>query len=240
MKLEILAFGAHPDDVELSCGGTVIKHIAAGYKVGVIDITRGELGTRGTAETRELEAIKGSKIMGISVRENLGLPDGFFQNDPDAQIQVIMAIRKYRPTIVFANALRDRHPDHGRAAELVRLAAFYSGLIKIETEIDGEKQEAWRPKAVYHYMQDHWIDPDLVVDITDQYEQKCEAFLAYETQLYTGRNEEGEPETPISTPSFMEFLTARMRSVGRLINVEYGEGFNVERVPGVEDMVELL
>ena len=239
MKLDILAFGAHPDDVELCAAGTLMKHIDNGYKVGVIDLTQGELGSRGTAETRELEAIKASKIMGISIRENLGLPDGFFQNDPDAQLQVIMAIRKYRPTIVFANAIRDRHPDHGRASELVRQAAFYSGLIKIGTEIEGEAQEAWRPKAVYHYVQDHWIEPDLVVDITDYIDRKFEAIMAYETQFYREGEGSDEPKTPISTPEFRAFLEARMRSTGRLISVPFGEGFTVDRAAGVEDLVEL-
>ena len=240
MKLDILAFGAHPDDVELCAAGTLMKHIDLGYKVGVIDLTQGELGTRGTAETRELEAIKAAKIMGISIRENLGLPDGFFQNDPDAQLQVIMAIRKYQPTIVFANAIRDRHPDHGRASELVRQAAFYSGLRKIQTELDGKPQEAWRPKAVYHFIQDHWIDPDLVVDITDYYERKKEAYMAYETQFYREGEEADEPKTPISGPEFQDYLMARMRATGRLISVEYGEGFTVDRAVGVGDMVALL
>jgi bacillithiol biosynthesis deacetylase BshB1 len=239
MKLDILAFAAHPDDVELSCSGTLIHHIAQGKKVGVIDLTAGELGSRGTTETREQEAREASRIMGIHVRENLGLPDGFFRNDTDEQMQVIMAIRKYQPDIILANAIHDRHPDHGRAAQLVREAAFYSGLLKIETTVDGQMQKPWRPKALYHYIQDRWIDPDLVVDITPYMDQKFEAILAYRTQFF----QEGEPHdgpiTPISTKGFRDFLYARMRQFGRPTGVEFGEGFTVERVPGVDDLTTL-
>lgn len=239
MKLDILAFAAHPDDVELSCSGTLMHHIAMGKKVGVIDLTAGELGSRGTVATREQEAKDASRIMGIHVRENLGLPDGFFRNEVDEQMQVIMAIRKYRPEVILANAIRDRHPDHGRAAQLVSEAAFYSGLLKIETAIDGVVQEPWRPKAVYHYIQDRWIDPDLVVDITPYMDRKFEAILAYKTQFFQDGEPQEGPVTPISTKGFRDFLYARMQQFGRAINVDFGEGFTVERVPGVNDLTAL-
>lgn len=232
LKLDILAFAAHPDDVELACGGTIIKHVALGKKVGVVDLTRGELGTRGTIETRKEEAEASSKILGLSVRENLGLPDGFLKEDEESLISIIHAIRKYQPEIVFCNALADRHPDHGIAGKLVSRACFLSGLIKIETG-----QEAWRPKIVYHYIQDRYIKPDVVVDITDQFEERMKAVMAFKTQFYNPDSK--EPQTAISSLEFIENLKGRMLDFGRLINTTYGEGFTVERPVGTSNIFDL-
>jgi N-acetylglucosamine malate deacetylase 1 len=238
MKLDILAIGAHPDDVELCASGTLLKHISKGYKVGILDLSRGELGTRGNAELRMQEAAKAAKILGLSIRETLDMADGFFQNDKDHQLQIIKIIRKYRPEVILGNAVSDRHPDHGRAGKLIADSCFYSGLIKIETELDGKPQKPWRPVAVYHYIQDYYIIPDLVVDISAFYEKRVETIMAYASQFHTGR-EPGEPETPISSPQFLEFLRGRTLSFGRLIGSEYGEGFTVSRAVGVEDLLEL-
>src|SRR5205085_3490328 len=204
MKLDILAFGAHPDDVELGCGGTLLKHIAAGQKVGIIDLTRGELGTRGTAETRDEEAAHAAKILGVHFRENLHMKDGFFQNDTCHQMEIIKRIRKYLPEIVICNAIEDRHPDHGRSSKLVSDACFLSGLAKIETEYESIKQNAWRPKVIYHYTQDRYIKPDLLVDISDHLEKKEEALLAYKTQFHDPDSD--EPETYISSPEFFQSI----------------------------------
>lgn len=231
MKLDILALGVHPDDVELACSGTVISHIAMGKKVGIVDFTRGELGTRGTAETRKAESEAASKILGVAVRENLGMADAFFQNDKAHQLKLIAAIRKFQPEIVLANALDDRHSDHGRAAKLTIDACFYSGLVKIETQDEeGNIQAPWRPKQIYHYVQDRYMKPDLIVDVTPYWEQRMNAVKAFKTQFFVGRQEDNEPATPISTPDFMQFLEARAREFGRLIGVKYGEGF-VSRTP---------
>lgn len=239
MKVDILAIGVHPDDVELSCSGTLIKHQKAGKKVAVVDLTRGELGTRGTAETRDVEAADAAKIMGLSDRMNLCMADGFFQNDEAHQRLLIQAIRYYQPAIILANAIRDRHPDHGRAAQLIKDAAFYSGLAKIETEYRGQAQAPWRPSAVYHYIQDYWIDPDFVVDISAEMDTKMEAVLAYKTQFHQpGEKQEG-PVTPISTEGFQSFLRARMRQYGRLINASYGEGFVTNRAMGIDDLLAI-
>lgn len=238
MKLDILAIGVHPDDVELSCGGTILKHIALKKKVGILDLTRGELGTRGTPEIRTQEAKKAAKILGVSVREQLDMADGFFANDEKHQLQIIEIIRKYQPEIILCNAISDRHPDHGRAAKLVADACFYSGLIKIETKQGKKLQEAWRPKAVYHYIQDNFIHPDLVIDITKQMDKKMEAILAFESQFYNPKSK--EPATAISGPEFMEAVKAKNSIFGRTIGVRYGEGFTVSRAIGVNSLFHLV
>ncbi|NCT94633.1 MAG: bacillithiol biosynthesis deacetylase BshB1 [Chitinophagaceae bacterium] len=231
MKLDILAFGVHPDDVELGCSGTIMAALAEGKKVGVVDLTRGELGTRGTAETRKAEAARAAAIMGLTVRENLGIADGFFQNDEAHQRKVIAIIRKYQPDIILANAPEDRHPDHGRSAKLVSDAAFLSGLRKIETVQDGQAQEAWRPSYVFHYIQDRFIQPSFVVDITPFMERKMESVLAYTTQFNSGGND-GEPQTYISSPQFLEQVKARAMLLGKRIGVGYAEGYITEKIIG--------
>lgn len=238
MKLDILAFGAHPDDVELGCGGTIAKEIALGKKVGIIDLTRGELGTRGSVEIRNRESANAAKILGVSVRENLDMRDGFFVNDESNQLEIIKMIRKYTPEIVLCNAIDDRHIDHGKGGQLVSDACFLSGLIKIETEIKGEKQDAWRPKLVYHYIQWKNIEPDFVVDITGYNEKKVEAILAYGSQFYNANSD--EPETPIASKNFLESLSYRAQDLGRLIGVDYAEGFTVERYLAVNSLGDLL
>jgi N-acetylglucosamine malate deacetylase 1 len=237
MKLDILAFAAHPDDVELSCSGTIIRHIYAGYSAGIVDLTEGELGTRGNPELRRKEAEKASAILGIAARENLGLKDGLFTGDEYSKLSVIRMIRKYKPEIVLANAIRDRHPDHGKASELVSQACFLAGLPKLETTLDGKKQESWRPKAIYHYVQDYQFRPDLIVDISDFMDQRMEAIMAYSSQFYNPASD--EPETAISSRQFMDLLRSRAMENGRLIGVAYGEAFMVERPPGVDDLVQL-
>jgi bacillithiol biosynthesis deacetylase BshB1 len=224
MKLDILAFAAHPDDAELSCSGTLLQHIAMGKKVGIIDLTRGELGTRGSAELRDQEAANSSKIMGIHVRENLRMADGFFEDNKEHQLTIIEMIRKYQPDLVLANAINDRHIDHGRGAELVHKASFLAGLSKIET---GDLK-AWRPQRVLHYIQDYFMQPDVVVDITPWFEKKKECIMAFSSQFYNPKSK--EPETPISSASFFQFLEARSREMGRLVGVEFGEGF-VSKTP---------
>lgn len=241
MKLDILAFAAHPDDVELTCSGTLMKHKDLGYKIGVVDLTRGQLGTRGTAETREAEAAKASELMGLDIRENLGMDDGFFRNDKEHQLKVIEAIRAYRPDIVLCNAITDRHIDHGKGSSLVSDACFLSGLIKVETFRDGEQQEAWRPRVVYHYIQDRYIKPDILVDITAYQDRKNQVIQAYETQFYQGDTKDDKmPVTPISSKDFFNFLEGRARDFGRSIGVSFAEGFTVERTPGIEDLTTLL
>ena len=237
MKLDILAIGVHPDDIELGCAGTILKHIAAGKKVGVLDLTQGELGSRGSGALRLVEAENSAKILGLSARENLGFADGFFRNTEENQIEIIKILRKYQPDVVLCNAPKDRHPDHGRASQLVSEACFYSGLVRIETKLDGNNQDLWRPKAVYHYIQDRFLKPDFVVDVSDFVDQKIEAIMAFSSQFY---NPESElPETPISSKKFMNFITARMADFGRDISVDYAEGFTVDRVIGVEDITQL-
>lgn len=238
MKLDILAFGAHPDDVELGCGGTIAKEIALGNKVGIIDLTRGELGTRGSAEIRDQEATAAAKILGVSVRENLNMRDGFFVNDEEHQLAIIRMLRKYQPDIVLCNAIEDRHIDHGKGSALVSDAAFLSGLIKVETEYNGEKQTAWRPKLVYHYIQWKNIKPDFVVDISGYNEKRVAAILAYGSQFYNPDNK--EPETPIATKNFLESLNYRAQDLGRLIGADYAEGFTVERHLGVNSLGDLI
>ena len=237
MKLDILVFGAHPDDTELGCGGTIIKHIKQGHKVGVVDLTEGQLGSRGNIATRYKEAAAAAEIQGLSIRENLKMEDGWFRNDEASQKKVIEMIRKYQPEIVLANAITDRHPDHGRGAELVADACFYSGLIKVETSLDEKKQDAWRPKALYHYIQDYHIEPDFVIDVSEHWEQKIESILAFSSQFFNPNS--NEKETPISSQSFMDFLAARARNIGRPINAEYAEGFLKTRYIGVNDLFDL-
>ena len=228
MKVDILAIGAHPDDVELGCGGTLAKLILEGKKAAIVDLTQGELGTRGTNITRAQEAASASEILGISARENLKMKDGFILNSEEYQIQIVKMIRKYQPEIVLANAVDDRHPDHAKAAKLVSDACFLSGLVKIETEFDGENQKQWRPKQVFHYIQWKHITPDFVIDISDFMEKKIEACLAYKTQFYDPNS--NEPMTPIATKDFLESLTYRAQDLGRLSGVEFAEGFTTEKL----------
>ncbi|MBF4469808.1 bacillithiol biosynthesis deacetylase BshB1 [Flavobacterium sp. HJJ] len=237
MKLDILAFGAHPDDVELGCSGTILKEISLGKMVGIIDLTRGELGTRGSAEIRDEEAAAAAKILGVSVRENLNMRDGFFVNDEKHQLEIIKMIRKYQPEIVLCNAIDDRHIDHGKGSKLVSEACFLSGLMKIETILDGEIQKAWRPKLVYHYIQWKNIEPDFVVDITGFTDKKIEAILAYSSQFYDPDSK--EPESPISSKNFLESLNYRSRDLGRLTGVEHAEGFTAERYLAVNSLGDL-
>jgi len=238
MKLDILAFGAHPDDVELGCGGTIAKEIALGKKVGIIDLTRGELGTRGSAEIRDQEAAAAAKILGVSVRENLNMRDGFFVNDEEHQLAVIRMIRKYQPETVLCNAIDDRHIDHGKGSKLVSDACFLSGLIKIVTQYDGKDQQQWRPKTVYHYIQWKNITPDFVVDISGYNAKRVEAILAYGSQFY--KPDASEPETPIATKNFLESLNYRAQDLGRLIGTDYAEGFTAERHLAVNRLGDLI
>ncbi|MBA3662721.1 MAG: bacillithiol biosynthesis deacetylase BshB1 [Bacteroidetes bacterium] len=238
MKVDILAIGIHPDDVELSCSGTLLKHIALGKKVGILDLTLGELGTRGSAELRTKEAMTAAKIQGVSFRTQLNFRDGFFANDDKHQLKVIEQIRKHQPEIILCNAVNDRHPDHGRAAKMVADACFYSGLIKIETSLENEKQGAWRPKAVYHYIQDQYIHPDFVIDVTEFIEKKHQAIMAFSSQFYDPSSK--EPETPISGKDFLANINAKMSVWGRAINVQYAEGFTVNRYPGIKNLFDLI
>jgi bacillithiol biosynthesis deacetylase BshB1 len=238
VKLDILCFGAHPDDVELSCSGTVMRHIDLGYKVGVIDLTQGELGTRGSAELRLQEAEKAAKILGISCRDNIGLADGFFRKDQETLLKIIAKIRQYQPTIVLCNSEIDRHVDHGRAADLIEEACFLSGLRRIETQLDGHQQEAWRPTSVYHYIQDRMQTPDLLFDITPYMDRKIESINAFSSQFYDANSI--EPETPISGEFFFDFIKSRAIEFGRNINVKYAEGFTVRRTIGSNNLMNLL
>ncbi len=238
MKLDILAIAAHPDDVELGCAGTLLVHLRAGRKVGVIDLTRGELGTRGSAAQRDQEAADASRVLGLSVRENMGFADGFFENNREHQLKLIAAIRRYQPEIVLTTAVEDRHSDHGRASKLVSDSCFLAGLVKIETTDGGKRQAAWRPKAVYHIIQDRLLVPDLVVDVTDVWAQKIESIRAYKTQFFDPNSQ--EPETHISKPDFLNFIEARALELGHSIGVKYGEGFTKERNLGVRNLFDLL
>ncbi|MFE3866539.1 bacillithiol biosynthesis deacetylase BshB1 [Flavobacterium sp. LS2P90] len=238
MKLDILAFGAHPDDVELGCAGTILKEISLGKTVGIVDLTRGELGTRGSAEIRDQEANAAAKILGVLVRENLEMRDGFFINDEKHQLEVIKMIRKYRPEIVLCNAIDDRHIDHAKGSKLVSDACFLSGLRKVETSIDGESQDAWRPKLVYHYMQWKNLVPDFVVDITGFTDKKIESIIAYCSQFYDANSK--EPESPITSKNFFESLNYRSQDLGRLVGVDHGEGFTVERYLAVNSLGDLI
>lgn len=238
MKLDILAMGAHPDDVELGCGGTLAKEIANGKTVGVLDLTRGELGTRGSAEIRDREAAHAAEILNLAVRENLGFRDGFFINDEAHQLEIIKIIRKYRPDIVLTNALEDRHTDHGKAGKLTSTACFLSGLRRIETTLEGKTQEAWRPKHVLHYIQWRDLKPDLVIDITGFMDKKMEAVKAYKSQFYDPNSK--EPMTPISNNNFFQSVEYRALNMGRLIFKEYGEGFNTQNIPALNSVFDLI
>jgi bacillithiol biosynthesis deacetylase BshB1 len=232
-KLDILVFAAHPDDVELACSGTVLKHISLGYKVGIVDLTKGELGTRGSAAIRSEETKVASELLGIHIRENLGFRDGFFEIDEVHLLKVVEVIRKYQPNIILANAASDRHPDHKRAGDLVSRANFLSGLLKVQTE----NQTHWRAKAVYRYIQDNYMEPDFVVDISGFETKKLDAIKAFKSQFYDPNS--NEPSTPISREDFLEFVLARAKQFGRPINAEYGEGFTVERYIGVDNLLFL-
>lgn len=237
-KLDILAFGVHPDDVELGCSGTILASVAEGKKVGIVDLTRGELGTRGTAETRKVEAADAARVLQVAVRENLEMADGFFQNDEKHQRKVIEVIRKYRPEIVLCNAIEDRHPDHGRSAQLVEDAAFLSGLRKIETSAGGENQEAWRPKYIFHYIQDRFIQPDFIFDVSNFFDKKLESILCYKTQFFNPDLD--EPQTYISSPSFFEGIRARAMMLGKRIGVEYAEGYITRKMVGISSFESFI
>lgn len=238
MKLDILVMASHPDDAELGCGGTIAKHTSLGHQVGIVDLTRGELGTRGTPETRHREAEESAAILGIAARENLDLKDGFFQNDYESQLVVIRAIRKYQPRILLANAVYDRHIDHGKGADLAYDASFLSGLVKIETrDENGSLQKPWRPEAVYHYVQSQFITPDFVVDITAEWDTKIKAIKAFSSQFFNPDSK--EPETYISKPGFLRMVEARAVEYGHAIGANYGEGFTVRRFIGVNSLFDL-
>lgn len=240
MKLDILVFGAHPDDAELGAGATIAKEVSKGKKVGIVDLTRGELGTRGSAEIRDKEAVASAKILGISVRENMEFADGFFVNDKEHQLELIKMIRLYRPEIVLCNAVDDRHIDHGKGSKLVSDACFLSGLVKIDTKMDGddEWQEPWRPKVVYHYIQWKNLEPDFVMDVTGFIDTKIAAIKAYGSQFYDPNSD--EPETPISSKNFIDSVIYRARDLGRIVGVEYAEGFTVERFAAVDSLGDLI
>ena len=237
-KVDILAIGAHPDDIELSAGASLAKHVSLGKKVAIVDLTEGELGTRGTVEERYQEAADAAEILGVSYRENIKLEDGFFENNKENLIKLITQIRRFQPEIVLANAPEDRHPDHGRANEFISRACFLSGLRKIKTSLENQEQAHWRPKAVYYYIQDRYLSPDFVIDVTDHVEKKFDAIKAYKSQFYhpgmTG------PKTPISGKEFFDYLESRMLHFGRSINVKYAEGYIVERTPGVTSFFDLI
>ena len=238
MKLDILVMAAHPDDAELACSGTIRKHLALGKKIGIVDLTRGELGTRGTPEIRLAESAAATEILGIQVRENLGLADGFFVNDAASQLKLIEVIRAYQPDIVLANALEDRHPDHGKGAQLAIDACFLSGLRKIETERNGQKQAEWRPKQVFHYIQDRYLEPDFVIDITEHWDAKEAAIRAFRSQFFDPNS--NEPASYISSPEFLNFIEARAREMGHKIGVTYGEGFQTQKTIAIQDLNSLL
>ncbi len=236
-KLDILVIAAHPDDAELGCAGTIASHVDKGYKVGIVDLTQGEMGTRGTPEIRLTESEDAAGILGLAVRENLGFKDIFFKNDEEHQLKLISVIRKYRPEIILANAIADRHPDHGKGSELATDSCFMSGLRRIETSLDGVGQEPWRPKQVYHYIQNNYIEPDFVVDITPYWQTKIDAILAFKSQFYDPLSI--EPNSFISDPEFIPFIEARAREFGHKIMTKYGEGFTVARKIGVRNLFEL-
>ena len=238
MKLDILAIGAHPDDVELGCGATLAKEISLGKKVGILDLTRGELGTRGSAEIRDKEASTAAEKLGVSIRDNLAFADGFFVNDKAHQLEVIKIIRKYQPKIVLCNAINDRHIDHPKGSELVSNACFLSGLRKIETTLEGNLQDAWRPKHVYHYIQWKNIEPDFVIDVTGCIDKKVEAVMAYSSQFHNPKSK--EPSSPISSKNFLDSITYRAKDLGRLIGVDYAEGFTVERYVAIDKLDDLI
>ncbi|HBK82907.1 MAG TPA: bacillithiol biosynthesis deacetylase BshB1 [Flavobacterium sp.] len=237
MKLDILAFGAHPDDVELGAAGTLAKEVASGKKVGIIDLTRGELGSRGSAAIRDKEASKAAQILGVTMRENLNFRDGFFTNDEAHQLEIIKRIRKYKPEIVLCNAIDDRHIDHSKGSKLVSDACFLSGLIRVETHFDSQKQDHWRPKQVYHYIQWNPIKPDFVVDISGYMNKKQAAVLAYSSQFYDPKSQ--ETQTPISSKNFLDSIEYRAKDLGRLVGVDFAEGFTTERYLCVNTLNDL-
>ncbi|MBC9929611.1 bacillithiol biosynthesis deacetylase BshB1 [Chitinophaga qingshengii] len=238
MKLDILAIAVHPDDVELGCAGTLMVHAQQGMKAGVVDLTRGELGTRGTPELREKEAQDAAKIMGLEIRENLGLADGFFRNDTMEQMAIITAIRKYQPDIVLANAMDDRHPDHGRAGKLIADSCFLAGLRKIETSVDGVPQQAWRPKQVFHFIQDRYHEPDFVVDITPVIEKKLDAIRAFSSQFLAPKDH--EPQTYISGSGFFDSVVYRAKMLGKMVGVDYAEGYTSAKMIGIRNFADLI
>lgn len=237
MKLDILVFAVHPDDAELGCSGTILKNIAAGKKVGIVDLTRGELGTRGTAEIRDVEAADSANILGLHARENLGIRDGFFKNDEPHQMEIIKMIRKYQPEIILSNALSDRHPDHGRAGDLVNDSIFLSGLVKVETHLESQIQPPWRPRLSLQFIQDRYIKPDIIVDITPYMEGKIASIKAFKTQFYNPDHHEAE--TYISSPEFFESVLARAREFGKSIGATFGEGFTSRKLLGIDDIFNL-
>ena len=241
MKLDILAIGVHPDDVELGCSGTIIHEIKRGKKVGIVDLTQGELGTRGNIESRYKEAANAAMIMGVLVRENLKMRDGFFENNEENKLKLITAIRKYQPEIIIGNVLHDRHPDHGRAGKMIADCCFLSGLSKIETKDEkGGLQSRWKPSYVLHYIQDTYHEPDLLIDISEVFEQRMKAIEAYTTQFNTGENSGQGPQTYISTPDFLESIIARARMFGKRIGVKYAEGFISEKTIGIQNLDALV
>lgn len=237
MKLDILVLAVHPDDAELGCSGTIAKHIALGKKVGIVDFTRGELGTRGTAETRDEEAADSAKILSLQARENLRFKDGFFKNDEEHQLEVVKMIRKYQPEIILTNALHDRHPDHGRAGDLANDACFLSGLPKITTELNGVQQQAWRPRLQFQYIQDRYIKPDIIIDITPYIETKLASIKAFKTQFFNPDLD--GPDTYISSPDFFESVIGRAREFGKSIGTTYAEGFTCRKLLGVNSLFDL-
>jgi len=237
-KLDILVLPVHPDDAELGCAGVILQAIASGKKVGVADLTRGELGTRGSAEIRAQEAAAAAEILGLTIRENLELPDGFFQNTPEYQLKVVEVIRKYQPDIIITNAFHDRHPDHGRASDLVEASAFLAGLRKIETSFDGKAQEAWRPNLVLHFIQDRYIEPDVVIDVTQYWDKKVESIRAYGSQFHNPEWK-NEPQTYISSPDFIRIIEGRAMEFGKSIQVKYAEGFTSKKILGVDNLFSL-
>lgn len=232
-KVDLLVFAAHPDDAELSCAGTIIKHVRLGYQVAIVDLTRGEMGTRGTPELRLKESSEASEILGIQHRENLGLKDVFFQNDESNVLEVVKRIRQYQPEFILANAIDDRHPDHGRAAELIEKAWFWAGLQKIETN-----QPVWRPNRVLHYIQDRYIQPDVIIDISEDWPKVMQAIKAFKSQFYDPNSP--EPETYISSPDFLNFIESRAREYGRMIGTRYGDGFTLNTTPGIKELKNLI
>ncbi len=239
MNVDILAIGVHPDDVELSCSGTLLKHIDLGYKVGILDLTRGELGTRGTPEKRQREAESAASLMGAEFRVNIEIPDGLFTNTEEYKMRIVKVIRKYRPEIVLANSIKDRHPDHGRSAQLVYDACFLSGLLQIgSTDAEGQLQDRWRPKAIYNYVQDQLLEPDIVIDITSYIDRKMETILAFKSQFYDPDSKEAD--SPISGLDFLEYIKARSRAYGRQIGVEFAEAFTSARPVGANDLFQLI
>jgi bacillithiol biosynthesis deacetylase BshB1 len=240
MKLDLLAFGVHPDDIELSCAGTLLVEKKQGKRVGIIDLTRGELGTRGTAETRKEEAENSSKILSVDIRGNLEMADAFFRNDEENQRKIISILRKYQPEIVLCNSMDDRHPDHGRSAKLVSDSCFLSGLRKIDTFDGNVRQEMWKPKYVFNYIQDTYITPSFVVDISDVIEKKLEAIRAFKTQFFTGSGNDDEPQTYISTPEFLESVINRSKMFGKMIGVNHAEGFISKKIIGIRSFDALI